>query len=163
MKSEMMKAIFAAGCFWGVQDAFDMLDKGLTTTVGYTGGHTKHPTYEQVCRHNTGHTEAVMVEFNPEKITYEELLDAFWNMHDPTQHYRQGPDIGDQYRSAIFYTTPEQEKEALESRDELAASGEYDNPITTEITAATEFYPAEDYHQKYSQKIGQSSCHIIKH
>lgn len=140
-----------------------MLDKGLTTTVGYTGGHTKHPTYEQVCRHNTGHTEAVMVEFNPEKITYEELLDAFWNMHDPTQHNRQGPDIGDQYRSAIFYTTPEQEKEALESRDELAASGEYDNPITTEITAATEFYPAEDYHQKYSQKIGQSSCHIIKH
>lgn len=158
-----MKAIFAAGCFWGVQDAFDTLDNNLITTVGYTGGHTKNPTYEDVCRHGTGHAEAVEVEFDPTKITYRQLLDTFWKIHDPTQHNRQGPDIGDQYRSAIFYTTPEQAKEALESRDELVASGECDDPIATKITAATEFYTAEEYHQKYFQKTGQSSCHIIKY
>ncbi len=154
------KAYFAAGCFWGVQDAFDMLDKGLITTVGYTGGHTKNPTYEDVSRRGTGHTEAVEVEYDPSKISYKELLDTFWNIHDPTQHNRQGPDIGDQYRSAIFYTTLEQKKEALKSRDELTATGQYDKPIVTEITAATQFYKAEDYHQKYFQKTGRSSCRI---
>lgn len=156
----MQKATFAAGCFWGVQDAFDMLGKDIKTTVGYTGGHTENPSYEQVCAHGTGHAEAVQVAFDPAKISYAELLKAFWEMHDPTQHNRQGPDIGDQYRSAIFFHSPEQEKEAVASRDELAASGEYDAPIVTEITPATAFWPAEEYHQKYFQKTGKSSCGI---
>lgn len=123
-------------------------------------GHTEHPTYEQVCRHNTGHAEAVKVEFDPSKISYQELLDAFWTMHDPTQHNRQGPDVGDQYRSAIFTTSDEQAKLALESREHIAL--QHDAPIATIIEPAQTFYPAEDYHQKYFQKTGKSSCHITK-
>ncbi|MBN2086919.1 peptide-methionine (S)-S-oxide reductase MsrA [Candidatus Peregrinibacteria bacterium] len=154
------KATFAAGCFWGVQDAFDKLDGVISTTVGYSGGKTKNPTYEDVCSHTTGHAEATLVEYDSNKISYEELVNAFFNMHNPTTVNKQGPDIGDQYRSSIFFHTSEQEETAKKIKDELDKSGKWDNPIVTEIVPATEFYKAEEYHQKYFQKTGQSSCHI---
>jgi peptide methionine sulfoxide reductase msrA/msrB len=157
------KATFAAGCFWGVESAFrGLIGKGvISTRVGYTGGHTKDPTYQQVCSHTTGHAEAVEVEFDPRKISYSDLLKVFWGIHDPTTLNRQGPDIGDQYRSAIFYHSDEQRKLAEESKAELEESKRFSRPIVTEITRATEFYPAEDYHQQYFEKKGiEPTCHV---
>ena len=154
------KATFAAGCFWGVEEAFRHLPGVVSTTVGYTGGHTPNPSYEMVCGHGTGHAEAVEVEYDPEKISFENLLDTFWRNHDPTQVNRQGPDVGDQYRSAIFIHSPEQEAAAHASKEALGRSGKLARPIATEFTAAGPFYPAEEYHQQYFEKTGRSSCHI---
>lgn len=152
------KALFAAGCFWGVQYYFDEVPGVTKTTVGYTGGHTKNPTYEEVCTHTTGHAEATLIEFDPEKVSYETLVKQFFRMHDPTQLNRQGPDIGDSYRSAIFYYNDEQRKLAGQIRDK--AQSKFDKPIVTEITAASEFYEAEDYHQKFTERTGQGMCHV---
>ncbi len=148
------KAVFAAGCFWGVEESFRTLKGVATTKVGYTGGTLKRPTYEDVCTDKTGHAEAVEVVFDPKIISYSGLLDVFWKIHDPTQKNRQGPDIGTQYRSAIFYLSPEQKKAALESKDELEKSGKFKKEIATEIIPAREFYEAEFYHQKYLKKRG---------
>ena len=161
-KAETEKATFAAGCFWGVESAFrEHIGKGVVSTrVGYTGGHTENPTYEQVCSHTTGHAEAVEVEYDPQKIAYKELLELFWKMHDPTTLNRQGPDIGDQYRSAIFYHSEEQRKQAEESKSELQKAMP-EKKVVTEITAAPKFWPAEDYHQQYAEKRGLApTCHI---
>ena len=152
------KATFAAGCFWGVEAAFRETPGVLATTVGYTGGSTKNPTYEQVCSHTTGHAEAVEVEFDPDQISYEKLLDVCFSIHDPSQMNRQGPDIGDQYRTAIFVHDDEQAPEAEASKEEHAK--DFARPIVTEITPATTFYPAEDYHQRYLEKRGMASCVI---
>ena len=153
----MAVATFAAGCFWGVQYAFDQL-KGVTTRVGYTGGTVKNPSYELVCTDKTGHAEAVEVVYDPKKVSYEQSLDAFWKCHDPTQHNRQGPDIGYQYRSGIFYHSEEQKKLALASK--AAIEKKLGKPVATEVTAAKEFYPAEEYHQKYFEKTGRRVCHF---
>ena len=154
-------ATFAAGCFWGVEYAFRKIPGVLKTTVGYTGGHTQDPTYEQVCSHTTGHAEAVQIEFDPAKVSYEKLLETFWAMHDPTTPNRQGPDIGDNYRSAIFYNSPEQERSAAVLKQKLERSGKFQHPIVTEISAAKEFYKAEDYHQQYFEKRGiKPQCHL---
>jgi len=156
-------ATFAAGCFWGVESAFrELIGKGvISTKVGYTGGHTKNPTYEQVCTHTTGHAESVEVTFDPAKISYQKLLNVFWSIHDPTTPNRQGPDVGDQYRSAIFYHSDQQRKLAEESKAELEKSGKYRNPVVTEITKAGVFYPAEDYHQQYFEKRHIApTCHV---
>ena len=152
------KATFAAGCFWGVQAAFDETKGVLKTRAGYTGGHVKNPTYEQVCSHTTGHAEAVEVEFAPEVVSYKQLVDLFWSIHDPRQKNRQGPDIGDNYRSAIFTHTPEQKTAAEASKAEQEVKGGNKGPIVTEIVAATEFYPAENYHQHYKSK----TCRLPK-
>jgi peptide-methionine (S)-S-oxide reductase len=152
------QATFAAGCFWGVEAEFRQIPGVIATTVGYTGGRGERPTYEQVCSRTTGHAEAVLVEFDPAQVSYEELLDAFWRLHDPTQLNRQGPDVGDQYRSAIFFHSPEQEAAAKASRE--AAQERFSKPIVTEITEAPEFWPAEDYHQRYLEKRGLASCAI---
>jgi peptide methionine sulfoxide reductase msrA/msrB len=154
------KAIFAAGCFWGVEESFRTLKGVISTKVGYTGGKLKMPTYEDVCTDKTGHAEAVEVIFDPELISYPELLDVFWKIHDPTQKNRQGPDIGTQYRSAIFYLSPEQAKLARESKDKLEKSGESKKVIATEIVPAQEFYDAEFYHQKYFKKRGLPGCSL---
>lgn len=154
----MEKALFAAGCFWGVQFYFDQVPGVLKTTAGYTGGHTENPTYEQVCAHNTGHAEAVLVEFDPDKVSYETLCRQFFRMHDPTQLNRQCPDVGDNYRSAIFYFNQEQRRIAEKARDE--AGLKFDKPIVTQIESATRFYKAEDYHQKYAERTGRGQCHI---
>lgn len=148
----MEKASFAAGCFWGVEEAFAKIPGVEKTTVGYTGGHLQNPSYEQVCSDTSGHAEAVLVEYNPEVISFDQLLEAFWGLHDPTQLNRQGPDSGSQYRSAIFYTSEDQHKTALNSMQKLEQSGKYSHPIVTKIVPATEFYRAEDYHQKYFEK-----------
>jgi peptide-methionine (S)-S-oxide reductase len=157
----MQRATFAAGCFWGVESAFRQLPGVLATAVGYTGGHTKDPTYKEVCSGGTGHAEAVTVEFDPAKISYEQLLDVFWDIHDPTQYNRQGPDYGSQYRTAIFTHGPEQEKAARESKERLNKSGKFKRPVVTEIVPAPEFYMAEDYHQQYFEKRGMAPvCHV---
>ena len=154
-------ATFAAGCFWGVEYAFRKVPGVLKTTVGYTGGHVKNPTYEQVCSHTTGHAEAVEVEFDPSKVSYEKLLETFWSIHDPTTVNRQGPDVGSNYRSAIFYNSPEQEKAAMALKGKLEKSGKFKRPIVTEIAPAKEFYKAEDYHQQYFEKTGKKTqCHL---
>jgi peptide-methionine (S)-S-oxide reductase len=155
-RSDTQTGTFAAGCFWNVEAAFRQVPGVVTTTVGYTGGATERPTYEQVCSHTTGHAEAVLVEFDPEQVTYEQLLDVFWQIHDPTQLNRQGPDIGDNYRSAIFVHPPEQETAARRSM--ARAQAHFDEPIVTEITPASTFWPAEDYHQRYLEKRGLASC-----
>lgn len=154
----MEKATFAAGCFWGVEESFRTLKGVVRTTVGYTGGSFVNPSYEDVCTGATGHAEAVEVEFDPEKVSYGELLEVFWKIHDPTTLNRQGPDVGTQYRSAIFFHTPEQEKASLESRKKLEESGAFQRPIVTEVTGATRFYPAEEYHQRYLEKRGIKHC-----
>ncbi|OGL29823.1 peptide-methionine (S)-S-oxide reductase [Candidatus Saccharibacteria bacterium RIFCSPHIGHO2_02_FULL_47_12] len=154
----MQKAIFAAGCFWGVQYYFDQVPGVLKTAVGYTGGHKENPTYEQVCAHGTGHAEATLVEFNPEKVSYETLVKHFFRLHDPTQLNRQGPDIGDQYRSAIFYFDDNQKKIAEKVKKELQPK--FKKPIVTEISKASKFFEAEDYHQKYTEKTGRGFCHV---
>jgi peptide-methionine (S)-S-oxide reductase len=156
----MQEAIFGAGCFWGVQDAFDQVKGVTSTSVGYSGGHFDNPTYEDVCSGTTGHAEVVKVEFDIKKVSFEELLQLFWNIHDPTTLNRQGPDVGSQYRSAIFYHTEEHGKIAAETKKKLEASSNYQNPIVTEIIPAKIFYPAEEYHQQYFKKRGISHCKI---
>jgi peptide-methionine (S)-S-oxide reductase len=155
----LQKATFGAGCFWGVEAEFRQLPKGVVSTaVGYEGGSMKNPTYRDVCTDRTGHAEAVEVEYDPEEISYEDLLKVFWENHDPTTLNRQGPDVGTQYRSVIFYHTPEQQAAALASKEKLEKSGKYRRPLVTEIVPATTFYRAEDYHQQYLEKRGLSSC-----
>jgi peptide methionine sulfoxide reductase msrA/msrB len=156
MKTE--EAIFAAGCFWGVQFYFDQVPGVVRTLVGYTGGHTENPTYEEVCTHTTGHAEAVRITFDPQQISYKMLVRHFFHMHDPTQLNRQGPDIGDSYRTAIFYENDDQRAVAEKVRDAVQATLE--KPIVTEITSASTFYEAEDYHQKYTERTGIGMCHI---
>jgi len=150
--------MFAAGCFWGVEAAFREVDGVIATAVGYSGGRSDNPTYSDVCSGRTGHAETVEVTFNPALISYEQLLDVFWNSHDPTTLNRQGPDVGEQYRSAIFFLTPEQEAAARASKQALQESGKFKKPIVTEITPASKFYLAEDYHQQYFEKRGISHC-----
>jgi peptide-methionine (S)-S-oxide reductase len=152
------KATFAAGCFWGVEETFRTRDGVLSTRVGYTGGHLENPTYDAVCTDTTGHAEAVEVEYDPDKISYEDLLELFWQSHNPTTLNRQGPDIGRQYRSAIYYHNDAQKAAAIASKARWDASGEFDRPIVTEIAEAEVFYPAEDYHQQYLAKRGLSHC-----
>ncbi|HZA60030.1 MAG TPA: peptide-methionine (S)-S-oxide reductase MsrA [Solirubrobacterales bacterium] len=152
------KATFAAGCFWQVEVEFRNTDGVKDAVVGYTGGSAERPTYEQVCTGSTGHAEAVEVTFDPEEVSYEELLDVFWGLHDPTQMNRQGPDVGTQYRSAIYFHSPEQEEQAIASRER--AQADHSSPIVTEIAAATDFWPAEDYHQRYLEKRGLATCKI---
>ena len=154
----MEKATFGAGCFWGVEAAFRRLAGVKSTQVGYAGGKLDHPTYEDVCTDRTGHAEVVEVTFDPEVISYHDLLEVFWNNHNPTTLNRQGPDVGAQYRSAIFFNSPEQEAEAKSSRD--AAQQRFPKPIVTEITPAQTFWPAEEYHQQYLEKRGLAQCHI---
>lgn len=155
----MAKATFAAGCFWGVEDAFRQV-KGVTaTTVGYIGGHTKNPTYKEVCTDNTGHAEAVEVEFDPSQVSYRELLAVFFQSHNPTQLNRQGPDYGSQYRTAIFFHDAAQEAEAREAIAALEKSGIFKRPIVTQVVPAPEFFRAEEYHQKYFEKQGIRTCH----
>jgi len=156
----MAKATFAAGCFWGVEDAFRQVPGVLSTTVGYIGGTTKNPTYKEVCTGRTGHAEAVEVDYDPAKVSYLELLAIFWKSHDPTTMNRQGPDVGTQYRSGIFYHDAEQEEEARASKAVLEKDHVFKRPIVTEIAAAPEFFRAEDYHQQYFEKQGIKACHI---
>lgn len=153
------KATFAAGCFWGIEAAFRRVRGVSDAVVGFIGGHTVEPTYEQVCSGNTGHAEAVEVTFDTTRVTYNELLDAFWKMHDPTQRNRQGPDIGEQYRSAIFFHSPEQEKAARASKAAMQASNKFRSPLATQIVPASTFYRADEYHQRYMEKHGIDSCH----
>jgi peptide-methionine (S)-S-oxide reductase len=148
-------ATFAAGCFWGVEEDFRQMNGVVSTKVGYTGGHMQNPTYQDVCTDTTGHAEAVQVTFDPARVTYEALLEKFWLLHNPTTLNRQGPDIGSQYRSAVFYHTPAQEAAARAAKERLEKSGRFPRPIVTEIVPAAPFYDAEEYHQQYVQKHGR--------
>jgi len=161
-ESEMEKAVFAGGCFWGVEAIFQELDGVSDTTVGYTGGRTESPTYKQICYTDTGHAEAIEIVYDPAKISYEELLTYFWRLHDPTTVDRQGPDRGSQYRSAIFYNSPEQKTVA--EKVKVEAQKRWKKPIVTEITKADTFYPAEDYHQDYFKNKGghHTGCHYLR-
>lgn len=160
-KPALEKAAFAAGCFWGVEAAFRQVKGVVSTTAGYMGGKTKDPTYEEVCADKTGHAETVLVEYDPNLAGYEYLLDVFWSIHDPTTFDRQGPDVGSQYRSIIFYYTPQQEQAALASRKKLEAAKKFKNPIVTQVVPAQEFYKAQEYHQKYFEKQGiKPTCHL---
>ena len=157
----MDKATFAAGCFWHVESTFQKVKGVVSTRVGYTGGRLENPTYRDVCSDMTGHAEAVEVEYDPVLVSYERLLSVFWEMHDPTTANRQGPDVGSQYRSAIFYYTPDQKAAAFASKERLQATDRYrQRKIVTEIVPATTFYPAEDYHQSYFEKRGKASCKV---
>jgi peptide-methionine (S)-S-oxide reductase len=156
----MAKATFGAGCFWGVEAAFRRIDGVTDTAVGYAGGHTENPSYREVCSHTTGHAEVVQVEYDPSQVSYEELLDAFWSMHDPTQLNRQGPDVGDQYRSVIYYHSSEQEEAAHLSKRRLAAGGGLARPIVTQIESAPRFWRAEEYHQRYLEKNAGAACQL---
>ena len=158
-ENNLQMATFAAGCFWGVEEAFTKIKGVKSTRVGYIGGNLRNPRYEDVCTDRTGHAEALQVKYDPKEVSYEELLDLFWSIHNPTTKNRQGPDIGSQYRSIIFYHIPEQERIAKKSKQELDDSNKFQNKIVTEIVPASTFYPAEDYHQKYYQKIGGGSCY----
>jgi peptide-methionine (S)-S-oxide reductase len=151
-------ATFAAGCFWGVEAAFRQVPGVVNTAVGYSGGGLSNPTYEDVCTDRTGHAEAVRVEFDPAKVSYREVLDVFWENHDPTTKNRQGPDVGTQYRSAIFFHSPEQERVAAESKARQEESGRFRRPIVTEIVPEKPFWRAEDYHQRYLEKRGLAHC-----
>ena len=153
-------ATFGAGCFWGVEETFRAVPGVVNTAVGYMGGTLKDPTYKDVCTDRTGHAEVVEVKYDPTQVSYDTLLDVFWNNHDPTTLNRQGPDSGTQYRSAIFFYTPEQEAAAQASKERLAASGKFRRPIVTEIAPAGPFYRAEEYHQRYLEKRGLSHCNI---
>jgi len=151
-------ATFGAGCFWGVEAVFAQVEGVTGTAVGYTGGSLRNPTYPDVCSGRTGHAEVVQVTFDPARVSYEELLEVFWGCHDPTTPNRQGPDVGPQYRSAIFFHTPEQEAAAMASKAKQEASGRFGGQIVTEITPAAAFHRAEEYHQRYLAKLGQTSC-----
>ena len=155
----MEKATFAAGCFWGVEETFRTTPGVLETQVGYTGGQVPNPTYHDVCTDTTGHVEAVEVTYDPAKVSYDTLLNIFWENHNPTQMNRQGPDVGTQYRSAIFFHSPEQEAAARASKAALEKSGKFSKPIATQIVPAEPFYRAEEYHQQYLLKRGQTHCH----
>lgn len=161
-ENNLERATFAAGCFWGVEEAFLKMKGVKSTRVGYTGGNFPDPSYEDVCTDRTGHAEAIELEFDPNEISYRELLDFFWSIHNPTTKNRQGPDIGSQYRSTIFYHNPEQENIARKSKQQLDDSNSLQNKIVTEIVPAATFYQAEDYHQKYYQKIGGRSRYHLK-
>jgi peptide-methionine (S)-S-oxide reductase len=156
--TKVERAGFAAGCFWGVEEEFRKLKGVLATAVGYSGGHKANATYKEVCAGDTGHAETVLVDFDPTIVTYEELVNLFWKLHDPTTLNRQGPDVGEQYRSVIFYFTPEQKEIALKTKSD--AQGQLSRPIVTEIIPNATFYFAEDYHQQYVQKGGIASCHF---
>jgi peptide-methionine (S)-S-oxide reductase len=160
MENQTEKATFGAGCFWGVEATFRKVPGVTATAVGYAGGKTQNPTYKDVCTDTTGHAEVVEVQFDPAQVSYDTLLDIFWENHDPTTKNRQGPDWGTQYRSAIFVHSPEQQKQAQASKERLQASGKWGRPIVTEITPAPEFYRAEDYHQQNLEKRGLASCHL---
>ena len=149
---ETQKAIFAAGCFWGVESNFRKIEGVISTRVGYTGGSFSEPTYKQVCSLNTGHAEAIEITFDPSKVSYDELLEVFWSIHDPTTLNRQGPDVGSQYRSAVFYINSEQEEKALKSKTKLEVSNRFRRPIVTQIVPASDFWKAEEYHQQYNDK-----------
>ncbi|HEY5549831.1 MAG TPA: peptide-methionine (S)-S-oxide reductase MsrA [Candidatus Saccharimonadales bacterium] len=153
-------AILAAGCFWGVQYYFDQVPGIVETEVGYIGGKVDNPSYEQVCSHTTGHAEATKITFDPKKVSYETLLKHFFRIHDPTQLNRQGPDVGDQYRSAIFYLNDGQKEQARKTLDLLSNSKKYDKPIVTTLEKAGQFWPAERYHQKYTERTGLGMCHV---
>jgi peptide-methionine (S)-S-oxide reductase len=156
----MAKATFGAGCFWGVEEEFRKIPGVLATAVGYSGGKLDNPTYKDVCTDSTGHAEVVEVDYDPDRVSYDALLDVFWNGHNPTQLNRQGPDVGTQYRSAIFFHTPEQEAAARASKEKLQKSERFPKPIVTEISPAQTFWRAEDYHQQYLAKRGLGSCHV---
>jgi peptide-methionine (S)-S-oxide reductase len=160
MSNMTEKATFGAGCFWGVEATFRELDGVVDAVVGYEGGRTENPTYRDVCTDRTGHAEVVQVEYDPRKVSYDQLLDVFWKAHDPTQVNRQGVDIGTQYRSVIFFHSPEQEQAARSSKANLEKSGKFPRAIATQIEPAGPFYPAEDYHQQYLAKRGLRHCHI---
>jgi peptide-methionine (S)-S-oxide reductase len=153
-------ATFGAGCFWGVEQTFRQIEGVVDAACGYMGGHTEHPTYEQVCGKGTGHAEVVQVRYDPAVVSYEQLLEAFWEMHDPTTLNRQGPDVGDQYRSVIFTHTPQQQQLAEQSRQAADASGRFSDPIVTQIVPAPAFWRAEEYHQQYFARRGGGTCHL---
>lgn len=157
----MAVATFGGGCFWGVEPAFRKLDGVTGTTVGFMGGHAAHPTYRQVCGGDTGHAEVVQVEFDPMRLSYERLLELFWDIHDPTQVDRQGPDVGAQYRSVIFFHDPKQEAAARAAKAAEETSGRHRGRIATQIVAAGPFWRAEEYHQQYLEKRGLASCHVM--
>ncbi len=154
------KATFGAGCFWGVEEAFSKVPGVVSTAVGFMGGTTENPSYREVCTGRTGHAEVVEVVYDPEKVSYSDLLDLFWRIHDPTTPNRQGPDIGAQYRSVIFYHTPEQEAAARESKERLQHSGRFGREIVTAIEPASTFWRAEEYHQQYFKKQGRAGCRL---
>jgi peptide-methionine (S)-S-oxide reductase len=156
----MAKASFAAGCFWGVEAAFRQVEGVLDTAVGYEGGRLENPSYEDVCSGRTGHAETVEVDYDPSRVSYEQLLDVFWENHDPTTLNRQGPDVGDQYRSAIFFHAPEQQAAATASKERLEKSGKHKRPVVTQIQPASKFWRAEEYHQRYLEKHGLAHCRI---
>jgi len=155
----METATFGAGCFWGVELKFSRIGGVISTAVGYSGGTTSNPTYERVCTGQSGHAEVVQIEFDPSRVSYENLLDVFWNLHDPTTLNRQGPDIGTQYRSVIFFHNALQETAAKESKEKLQQSGKFSRDIVTGIVSAPQFYRAEEHHQKYLEKRGMKNCH----
>jgi len=156
----MAKATFGAGCFWGVELAFRQVPCVTDTAVGYAGGEVDSPTYEQVCTGQTRHAEVVQVEYDPQQVSYEQLLEVFWNCHDPTQQNRQGPDVGTQYRSAIYFHDVAQQSAAEKSKQALESSGRFPRPIATEISPASTFWRAEEYHQQYLEKRGERGCHL---
>jgi len=156
----MEEATFGAGCFWGVEAIFRQLNGVVSTAVGYMGGDLENPTYKDVCTDRTGHAEVVQVEHDPSRVSYDQLLKVFWENHDPTTLNRQGPDVGTQYRSAIFFHTSQQEAAAKASKERQQASGKYKRPIVTEIVQAAKFWRAEEYHQQYLEKRGLAHCHI---
>ena len=158
--TQTRKATFGAGCFWGVEVAFRQLPGVVSTAVGYLGGTLANPTYRDLCSGRTGHAEVVEVQYDPSRVTYDDLLAVFWDNHDPTTLNRQGPDVGTQYRSAVFFHTPEQEAAARASKEQRERSGKYRRPIVTEITPATTFYRAEEYHQQYLEKRGLAHCSL---
>ena len=153
-------ATFGAGCFWGIEAEFRRVPGVLDAAVGYSGGHTQNPSYQEVCTDTTGHAEVVQVTFDSEKVSYDQLLNVFWTIHDPTQVNRQGPDYGAQYRTAIFFHSPEQEATAKKSKQAIETGGKLRRPVATEITPAGPFWRAEEYHQRYLEKRGAASCHI---
>ena len=157
--AETEKATFGAGCFWGVEETFRRVKGVLSTRVGFMGGKIANPSYREVCTGRTGHVEVVEVTYDPSVVSYRELLDVFWKVHDPTQVNRQGPDVGEQYRSVVFIHTPEQEAAARVSRDELKNSERFSRPIATKIEPVSDFWEAEEYHQQYLSKLGSGSCH----
>lgn len=158
-QNKLERAMFGAGCFWGVEATFQQLPGVVKTAVGYAGGHTLNPTYKEVCTDRTGHAEVIEVVFDPQKIAYSELLKVFWENHNPTTLNRQGPDVGSQYRSVVFYFSDAQKMTAMESKEAVDKSGRWKNPVVTEIVKAAPFYRAEEYHQKYLEKRGLLKCH----
>jgi peptide-methionine (S)-S-oxide reductase len=160
MDSSLQLATFGAGCFWGVEETFRKIPGVVETAVGYEGGNTVNPSYEDVCYKNTNHAEVVQVTYDPSQVSYEKLLEVFWNNHNPTTYNRQGPDVGSQYRSVIFFHNSKQQELAEQSKVALEASGKFARPIVTQIVPAETFYKAEEYHQKYLAKLGKDSCHL---